>query len=380
VSGEAALPALARALVAVDSVNPSLVAGAAGETAAARLVEAWCAERGIETTWLEATPGRPSVVARVPGSGGGRSLMLNGHVDTVGVAGMREPFAPREEGGRLAGRGALDMKTSVAACLVALARLQGAGLRGDVLVTAVADEEHASLGTLEVLEHYGADAAVVTEPSDLDLFVAHRGFVVLEVTMHGLASHTSQAERGANAVTAMGRALVAIEEIDGALRRTPPHPLLGHGSLQAVTIDGGRELFTTPDRCVLRVERRTLPGEDRLAALEEIGRALAVAVAGDDRLSATVDVVVERDPFEVAPGAPIVEATARALRGRRGVDGARRGAPYWMDAALLAAAGIPTVVVGPTGGGMHAAEEWVDLGSAETLVDVLVDLARDWCA
>ena len=371
---------LVRSLVAIDSVNPSLSAGAAGEALVARAVRAWCEARGIETTWLEATPGRPSVVARVLGSGGGRSLMLNAHLDTVGVAGMEAPFEPRRHGGRLYGRGTMDMKASVAACLVALERLQGAGLTGDVLVTAVADEEHASLGTLEVLGRFGADAAIVTEPSGLDLHVAHRGFVVLEATVHGLASHTSQPHRGANAVAAMGRALVALEEIDARLRRARAHPRLGHGSLQGVLIEGGRELFTTPDRCVLQVERRTLPGEDGRTALAEVESALAAAVAGDERLSATAEITVERAPFEVADDAPIVLAAERALEARTGRAPARVGAPYWMDAALLAAAGIPTVVVGPHGGGIHAADEWVDLASVETLALVLEDVARAWCA
>jgi acetylornithine deacetylase len=371
---------LVRSLVAVDSVNPSLVPGAEGETRVARMVAAWCAERGIETTWLEGTPERPSVVARVAGTGGGRSLMLNAHLDTVGTGGMEAPFAPRSDGGRLYGRGSMDMKASVAACLVTLERLQGAGLAGDLLFAAVADEEHASLGTREVLTRFRADAGIVTEPSDLDLHLAHRGFVVLELTIHGLASHTSQPQRGANAVAAMGRALVAIEEIDASLRRRAPHPMLGHGSLQGVLVAGGRELFTTPDRCVLHVERRTLPGERVDAVLREVDGAIAAAVGPDDRLSASVQVVVEREPFEVAEDEPIVVAVERALRARLGRAPGRAGAPYWMDAALMAAAGIPTVVLGPKGGGIHAADEWVDVASVEALADVLTDVAREWWA
>lgn len=370
---------LLRSLVAVDSVNPSLVPGAAGEAEAARLVRDWCVQRGIEVTWLEATPGRPSVVARLPGSGGGRSLLLNAHLDTVGVHGMAEPFRPRLEGGRLHGRGSMDMKASVAASLVALERLRGVPLAGDVLFAAVADEEHASLGTREILERFRADAAIVTEPSGLDLHLAHRGFVVLEVTVGGLASHTSQPERGANAVAAMGRVLAAIERRDSELREAPPHPLLGHGSLQAVRVDGGRELFTTPDRCRLTVERRTLPGEDEAAARDELEALVAASVAGDRRLRSRVEVAVAREPFEVAADAPIATVVEEAVRRARGTSPARAGAPYWMDAALLAAAGIPTVVVGPLGGGIHAVDEWVDVASAETLVDVLVDAAARWC-
>jgi acetylornithine deacetylase len=373
------LRSLLRSLVAIDSVNPALVAGAAGEGPIARWVEAWCRDRGIETTWLEGTAGRPSVVARVRGAGGGRSLMLNAHLDTVGTASMAEPFEPRFEAGRATGRGSLDMKASVAACLLVLERLRDAGLAGDLLFAAVADEEHASVGTREVLERFSADAAIVTEPSGLDVCVAHRGFAVYEVTVRGLASHTSRPDLGANAIAAMGRVLGAIAAYDEELRRRPPHPRLGHAHLQPVLVDGGHELFTTPDVCRASIEWRTLPGEGGASGLARIEAIVAAALLDDPRLSAAVDVVVERAPFEIADDAPIVRAVADAARARRGTAPALIGAPFWMDAALYAEAGIPTVVIGPGGGGMHAADEWVDLESVATLIDVLEDVARRWC-
>jgi acetylornithine deacetylase len=373
------LQSLLRSLVSIDSVNPALVAGAAGEGPIARWVEAWCRERGIETTWLEATVGRPSVVARVAGTGGGRSLMLNAHLDTVGTASMAAPFEPRFGAGRVTGRGSLDMKSSIAACLLVLERLRDARLAGDLLFAAVADEEHASVGTREVLERFSADAAIVTEPSGLDVCVAHRGFTVYEVTVRGLASHTSRPDLGANAVSAMGRVLSGIAGFDEELRRRPPHPRLGHAHLQPVLVAGGHELFTTPDVCRASLEWRTLPGEDDASRRVQIEAIVAAALGDDARLSANVEVVVERAPFEVADDAPIVRAVADALRARRGAVPALTGAPFWMDAALFAEAGIPTVVVGPGGGGMHAADEWVDLESVETLVEVLEDVVRGWC-
>lgn len=383
------LLALVGSFVAIDSVNPALVPGAPGETAFARSVQAWCEARAIETTWLEATPGRPSVLARVPGTGGGRSLMFNAHLDTVGTAGMTAPYDPRLEGGRLHGRGSMDMKGSVAACLVALERLRsearsGGALAGDVLFAAVADEEHASIGTREVLEHVRSDgaaidAAVVTEPSDLELHVAHRGFAIVEVVVHGLASHTSQPDRGANAVRAMGRLLGAVERLDASLRVLPPHALLGHGSMQPILLDGGRELFTTPDRCRVTLERRTLPGEGQRDVLREVDEVIALAIDGDARLSADVTLEAIREPFEVESDVPIVRRVAQAVAHRTGAAAVLAGAPYWMDAALYAAAGIPTVVCGPIGGGIHAADEWVDVTSIETLTHVLVDVARGWC-
>jgi acetylornithine deacetylase len=373
------LLSLVRSLVAIDSVNPALVAGAPGEGPIARWIASWCQERGIETTWLEGTAGRPSVVARVLGGGAGRSLMLNAHLDTVGTTSMTAPFEPRFEAGRMSGRGSLDMKSSIAACLLVLERLRDAGLAGDIVFAAVADEEHASVGTREVLARFTADAAIVTEPTGLDVCVAHRGFAVYEVTVRGLASHTSRPDLGANAIAAMGRVLGGIAAFDEELRRRPPHPRLGHAHLQPVLVAGGHELFTTPDLCRASVEWRTLPGEDGASRLARIEAIVAAALGDEPRLSATVEVVVEREPFQVADDAPIVRAVADAVRARRGSPPPVTGAPVWMDAALYAESGIPTVVVGPGGGGMHAADEWVDLESVATLVDVLEDVARAWC-
>ncbi len=179
---------LAAALVAIDSVNPALVPGGAGEHAIASFVAEWCLGRGLEVEILGEE--RPSVIARKCGSGGGRSLLLNGHLDTVGVAGMERPFEPRVEGDRLYGRGAYDMKGALAAIL--LAATEVTGLRGDVIVTLVADEELGSIGTEEMLERIQADAAIVAEPTELRVAIAHRGFVGFEIETTGVAAHGSR--------------------------------------------------------------------------------------------------------------------------------------------------------------------------------------------
>src|SRR3954453_10438573 len=165
-------------LVAIDSVNPSLVEGGAGETAIAQFVADWARAQGLEAELLEATPGRPTVLVRARGTGGGRTLMLCGHLDTVNVEGMAAPHAPRVDGDRLHGRGAYDMKAGLAAAMIAARDAAGLGLAGDVLVAAVADEEHASLGVQEVLGAVRADAAVVTEPTELAVAVAPQGIRV----------------------------------------------------------------------------------------------------------------------------------------------------------------------------------------------------------
>ncbi|HZR94556.1 MAG TPA: M20/M25/M40 family metallo-hydrolase [Gaiellaceae bacterium] len=353
---------LASRLVAIDSVNPALVAGGAGEREAAAAVADWCRARGFEVDVLGDE--RPSVVARRRGSGGGRSLFLNGHLDTVGVAGMDAPFEPRVEDGRLYGRGSYDMKGALAAVLVAAANV--GPCRGDILVTAVADEELASVGTETVLRHVTADAAIVAEPTELEVAVAHRGFVGFELETSGIAAHGSRPDLGEDAIVKMGPILVGLEELDGRLQRGRRHPLAGTGSVHASVIEGGQEMSSFPARCVLLGERRTIPGE----TVEDVEHELAeLAPAAERRI------VAAREPFEAAADHPFVELVCRAA-GRETLV----GAPFWTDAALVAAAGIPTVLYGPVGTGAHAEVEWVDLASLQRVHDVVVQVAREWCA
>lgn len=348
-------------LVAIDSVNPALVAGGKGEREAAAFVAEWCAAQGLEVEVVGDE--RPSVIATRRGSGGGRSLLLNGHLDTVGVAGMEAPHEPRVEDGRLYGRGAYDMKGAIAAIMLAAA--QATGLRGDVIVTAVADEELASAGTEAVLERVRADAAIVVEPTDLRLATAHRGFVGFELETAGVAAHGSRPELGVDAIVKMGPVLTALEELDRRLQAGARHALVGPGSLHASLIEGGQEFSSYPARCVLTGERRTIPGE----TMEQVERELRL-VGGD----AAFRLGVHRDPFESPSGHPFVELATR-------VAGASEpaGVPFWTDAALIAAAGIPTVLYGPAGDGAHAAVEWVDLASLERVRDVVLQTAAAWC-
>jgi acetylornithine deacetylase len=362
---------LVAGLVAIDSVNPTLVPGGAGEAEVMRFAGAWMADAGLEVDVVEAAPGRPSVVGTARGRGGGRTLMLNGHLDTVGVEGMREPYSARVSDGRLYGRGGYDMKGGVAACMLAAAAAARAGLAGDVVVTAVADEEHSSIGVQAVLERVGADACIVTEPTSLDVVVAHKGFAWWEVGATGRAAHGSQPHLGVDAIVAMGPVLAGVAELERSLagRR---HELLGAGSVHASLIEGGQELSSYPERCVLAIERRTLPGEgaDQLDA--ELARLVADA-AGPAELSARTTLV--RAPFEVSPDEPIVALLRERAAARLGREPAVRGHSAWMDAAFISAAGIPTVVFGPDGAGAHAVEEWVDLASVRSCAEVLLATA-----
>lgn len=353
---------LASRLVAIDSINPALVPGGAGEAVAAALVAEWCAERGLEVDVIGGE--RPSVIARRRGSGGGRSLLLNGHLDTVGVAGMRAPFEPRIEDGRLYGRGSYDMKGALAAALVAAA--DATALRGDVIVTAVADEELASVGTETVLERVHADAAIVVEPTELEVAVAHRGFVGFEIETAGVAAHGSRPDLGEDAIVKMGPVLVALEQLDARLQAGPRHPLAGIGAIHASVIEGGQEMSSFPARCVLLGERRTIPGE----TLADVELELHAFAAG-----AAVRIVASREPFE----APVEHPFVDLVRAAAGVADLV-GAPFWTDAALVAEAGIPTVLFGPVGAGAHSEVEWVDLASLERLREVIAHVAVRWCS
>jgi acetylornithine deacetylase len=370
---------LLKALVAIDSVNPSLVSGGAGEREIAAFVAGWARDCALEAHVYERTPGRPSVVVRARGSGGGRTLLLCGHNDTVTVEGMRDPHTPRLDGDRLHGRGAYDMKAGVAAALVACREAAGRGLAGDVVVVAVADEEHSSLGIQEVLATVRADAAIVTEPTDLELVVAHKGFAWSEVEVRGRAAHGSRPHLGTDAITKTGPILTALARLDERLdgRR---HALLGRASVHASTIHGGEELSSYPARCTVGIERRTLPGETAATVAAELESLLQACRAEDPQLDASQRTLLVREPFEIAADHGLVELAREAAASVIGAPPAINGASYWADAAFIAAAGIPTIMFGPSGEGAHAAEEWVSVSAADAVAGVLVAVAERVCS
>jgi acetylornithine deacetylase len=368
-------------LVRVDSVNPSLVPGGAGESRIATYVADRLKALGMVVVILESTAGRPSVVGRLKGSGGGRSLMLNAHTDTVGTEGMTDALVPVIRDGRLYGRGAYDMKGSLAACLAAVKALADARatLRGDLVLAAVADEEYASLGTAEVVRYGPVDAAVVTEPTELDVCIAHKGFVWLEVETLGKAAHGSRFFEGIDANMRMGRFLGRLDRLEQEVRARPPHPLVGPPSLHAPTLHGGSELSTYAASCRLGIERRTVPGETEAGVRAEIEALIEQTRAADPSFQATVRCLLARNAFEVSPDAPIVSAVRATATRHLGRSPALIGKPFWMDSAILADAGVETVIIGPIGAGAHTSEEWVDLQSLERLAAILADASSAYC-
>ncbi|MET8976950.1 ArgE/DapE family deacylase [Streptomyces sp. NPDC004539] len=369
-------------LVALDSVNPDLVPGGAGESAVADHCARWLAARGFEVHRLEERPGRPSLVAVAHGTGGGRTLMLNGHFDTVGLAGYDgDPLLPRVADGRMYGRGTFDMKGGIAAMMVAAARAVAAGpLRGDVVLACVADEEHGSSGTEEVLASFTADAAIVTEPSHLQLTLAHKGFAWFDVEILGRAAHGSRPDLGVDAIAKAGHFLVALEEWGRRLAEGPAHPLLGTGTVHASVIEGGEEASTYPARCRITLERRTVPGETVEGVTGELTLVLDELVSRVPGFRYQLTRGVHREPFEADPGADVVRVLRRHAEHALGRPPLIRAEPFWTDCALLDRAGIPCVLFGVDGEGAHAATEYVDLASLDRLTEILTATVGEFCS
>jgi acetylornithine deacetylase len=240
-----------------------------------------------------------------------------------------------------------------------------------VILTAVTDEEYASIGTQAIVREYSADACVITEPTHLELCIAHKGFVWAEIETHGKAAHGSLPDVGVDAIALMGPILTGIGDLDRQLRAGDGHPLLTTGSLHASLIQGGTGLSTYPDRCRVQIERRTIPGESD-GIVEQQLRDLI----GEE---ADLSVGITRQPFEISSDAELVTVMQQVIANHMGAPAQLTGAGGWMDSALTSAAGIPTVIFGPAGEGAHADEEWVDLDSVQQCREIYATLARTWC-
>ncbi|OLC46334.1 MAG: hypothetical protein AUH43_14335 [Acidobacteria bacterium 13_1_40CM_65_14] len=370
---------LLRDLVAINSVNPTLVPGAPGEREIADAVAGEMRRIGLDVTIHDVASGRPNVVGVIEGKTRGRALMFCGHTDTVGVTGMSDPFTPVERDGRLYGRGAQDMKAGVAAMIDAARVIADRGLAsGRLIVAAVVDEEHSSIGAEALAAKWTADGAIVTEPTDLAIAVGHKGFAWVEVEVLGRAAHGSRPAEGQDAILRLGRVLTWLEALDRTLQTRPPHPLMGTGSLHASIVEGGHELSSYPDRAVLQMERRTLPSEPESTALAEVRDILANLAREDATFRASAKPMFSRSAYEVPSDHELPRTLASALSE---VGGSVRitGASFWTDAAVLGHAGVPSVLFGPGGAGLHSIEEYVNVADVVVCRDALVELVRRFC-
>jgi len=370
---------LLRDLVAIDSVNPSLVPGAAGEAAIGAAIAAYMQRIGLDVHVREVAPGRPNVIGVLDGRAAGRSLMLCGHVDTVGVEGMGTPFDPQIRSGRLYGRGAQDMKAGVAAMIDAARQTAERGLEtGRLVVATVVDEEYASLGADALVAEWTADGAVVTEPTDLQVAVGHKGFAWVDIETLGRAAHGSRPTDGRDAIMRMGRVLQRLEALDRELQTRPPHPVMGTGSLHASIVTGGRELSSYPDRCRLQMERRTIAGEGGDSARQEVVDILDALRLEDPEFEASATLTFARPAYELSREHQLPRMLVHAAAGA-GCTTGTTGMSFWTDAAILAAGGVPSVLFGPGGAGLHSTEEYVKLDEVLACRDALTRLVGEWC-
>jgi len=376
---------LAADLIRIDSTNPDLVAGAAGEAAVAAHAAAWLRARGFAVRILEEVPGRPTVLATAAGTGGGRTILLDGHLDTVPPGDPeRGGLLPRVEDGLLLGRGAFDMKAGLAAMMVAADRARRIGTRGDVVLALVADEEFGSRGTEEALRALAADGtvvegAVISEPSQSEAIVAHRGFGWYEIRLRGRAAHGSMPEQGVDAIAHAGLVLRELDALGARLAAGPRHPLLGTGAVRVSRIHGGSDAATVADACTLTIERRFLPGESPADVEAELRRILDAVVSRTPDMAAELVPLVARAAFEADVDGPLARAVLDSGARVTEAPVAHRGEPFWTDAGLVQEAGIPCILLGVTGGGAHAAEEWAEVDSIRALADVLKGAILDFC-
>jgi len=372
--------ALARALVQIDSRNPTLVPRAPGEGECARalasVLDAW----GFSVELTDSPPGRPNVIARL-GPSDTPALMLNGHLDVVGVEGMiHEPFSAEVRDNRIYGRGSADMKGGLAAMCVAALAAASSQARRQILITAVVDEEYDSIGMRALLDSgVRAEAAIITEPTRLAICPAHRGFAWIDVSLRGRAAHGSRYDIGVDAITHAGLLLAELDRVEQTRAAGPLHPLLGRGSLHASRIHGGVGYSTYPEQCDLAIERRMLPGESIEKAVREITDACERVKGSRPDFDARVTLSTAQLPSDVPPDAPIVRRLKGALE-RENLPVGIEGLSAWTDAALLNEAGIPAICFGPGDIALaHAAEEFVPIEEISVATRVLTRVVREWC-
>ena len=368
---EKAATGLLKELVKIDSVNPTLVPGAKGEEEIAEYVANWLKDLGLKAKVDKIEAKRCNAVGALKGAGGGKSLMLNGHIDTVGYDYMTiDPLKPVIKDGRMYGRGTFDMKGGLVASLAALKAVVDSGtqLKGDVVVAAVCDEEYASIGTERVMEKTRVDAAIVGEPSALQIERCHKGFAWIDVETKGLAAHGSAWQVGVDAIVEMGKVLTSLEAL-GAKHQKRRHPLVGPASVHAGTIKGGLELSTYPDKCLLQIERRLIPGEERKDVEEEMETLLKGIADKDPKFTASYEIIFYRGSMDVPETSDICQTIAACSKEAIKLTPAFTGGSGWLDTQIIWGKGIPAVAYGPAGDGAHAAVEWVDL-------DTVMDAAR----
>jgi acetylornithine deacetylase len=374
--------ALLSAMISINSENPMLVPRQKAKMKSPLFTGKYMQEMGLVVEYQDLGNNRMNTIGIWKGKGGGKSIMLNGHLDTVGVEGMTiDPLDPVLKDGKVFGRGSQDMKGGVAAMVMAVKTLIDAGVRlkGDVMITCVADEEYGSIGTEAIVKKYSADGGIVTEPTDEEITIAHKGFVWSKIKVEGKAAHGSRHEDGIDAIIKMGKVLAQLDKLENEILSQRQHPLLGRGSVHASLIRGGTELSVYPAFCELELERRILPGETLETSRQEISDIMAKLTSADSDFRGRFETWFERVPLEVDPEEAIVKSISRSFEKINQKSPQYQGISFWTDAAILADAGIPTVIFGPKGKGLHSAEEYVELDSVVNTAAIIAQTIVDFC-
>jgi acetylornithine deacetylase len=365
-------------LVAINSINRTLSAGP-GEREIAEFIARRLNDLQLDAAIHDVGPDQRNVAAIIAGKDRRRSLLLNAHLDTVGVDGMDQPFSLKRQEDRLYGRGTYDMKGSIAIMLLLADYFTRQVPPLDILLTFVSDEEDKSTGMEYLVEHWlprvspAPVGGIFLEPTEEDIGVCHRGFTWYELTVTGKAAHGSRPEEGIDAILPLRAALDSMSDIQAELQRRDPDPLLGCASIHSSIIGGGSELSMIPSRSCLQWERRTLPGESPRDLGRELERILQAVNQHPGGHTAAGSAFFVRPPYRVPDDAEILRRIQKATPQSR-----RVGLPFWADSALAGAMGIPSILFGPSGHGAHATDEWVSLKSLLNVYEVLKKLIIDF--
>ena len=375
---------LASELVRIDSSNSWLVPGAPGESAAAGWIQRWLEPLGVETALEEAEPGHPNLIVRLKGRGGGRTLCLYAHLDTVGASEWPERArVPEVRGDRLIGLGAADDKGHAAAALLALREIARAKdrPRGDLMLSLVADEEGTSLGSFDFVKRHKPDAMLVLEALGLGHYtVCHQGFGSIDLVVGGRAAHGSRPDIGVDAISHMAEVIVRLNRIDREKYAPNPHPLNMKTVFHAGTIRGGADYASYPAQCVLGIEIGTQPGEGIEDRVREIEAVFAEVKALYPAFKGRIDIRLARKPFTASGHEElmrILDGEERRVIGRPIVA---VGENSWGDPAIFQEAGIPTLMLGAAGDNLHAPDEWVSIPELTQLAEIVAGTARVFCA
>ncbi|MCC5941522.1 MAG: ArgE/DapE family deacylase [Balneolaceae bacterium] len=368
-------------LVQINSVNPMLDSSGAGEENIGRYIYSLLIELGIESEITELKPGRVNVTGIIRGEGSGKSLMINAHMDTVGIKGMDDPFSGAIKNGKLYGRGAYDMKGSIAAMLSTAKAIteQNLKLNGDLVFSFVADEEYESAGASELIKTVKTDAAIVTEPTNLAICTAHRGFGIFKITTFGQTAHGGNHHIGVDANMMMGLLLSGLSEWADRLPLFRSHPLCGDASVHVPLIKGGRSLFVYSHECTIHVERRTVPGETQESVTKELQQLIESVAKKESRFNADIETILWRSPYEISAESDIVKTLDKVVTERQKTTPDYIGHTWWEDSAIFGEAGIETIIIGPKGNGIHEDVEWVDTDSVYDLAEILLRTATTFC-